>query len=241
MAFDFGSMLASAGGSLLNNIFADSRQSDAQNFSAQQFATRYQTTVEDMKKAGLNPMLAYGQGGGNAPTSSAASAGESNMGHVYNQSKLNSAQIANIDADTENKRISSENIAADTAVKRADMYLKMAQEDQAGASAASSRANVGYLEMQSKRISEEIKNIPKEGNRLDALVKNLSEEFKLIQSRTATQDEATKQMRWLAVKTMLESDLTGYDVKAAEDLGNLGRYGKEGKIVIDILRMLKGR
>lgn len=37
-------------------------------WSAQQFATRYQTTVKDLEAAGLNPMLAYGQGGGSPPT-----------------------------------------------------------------------------------------------------------------------------------------------------------------------------
>jgi hypothetical protein len=33
-------------------------------FNAQQYASRYQTTVNDLKAAGLNPMLAYGQGAG---------------------------------------------------------------------------------------------------------------------------------------------------------------------------------
>jgi methionine synthase II (cobalamin-independent) len=40
----------------------------ANQFSAQQYATRYQTTVKDLEAAGLNPMLAYGQGAGSPPS-----------------------------------------------------------------------------------------------------------------------------------------------------------------------------
>jgi hypothetical protein len=42
----------------------------AQNntWSAQQYATRYQTQVKDMQAAGLNPMLSYNTGAGAAPT-----------------------------------------------------------------------------------------------------------------------------------------------------------------------------
>lgn len=45
-----------------------SMMNDANQFNAQQFATRYQTTVKDLEAAGLNPMLAYGQGGGSPPS-----------------------------------------------------------------------------------------------------------------------------------------------------------------------------
>lgn len=227
--------LLSLGGNLLNNFFAGERQEDAQEFSAQQFATRYQNTVKDMKAAGLNPMLAYSQGGGNAPTSSAASAaGGADLGMVHLQSKMNTAQVANIEADTKNKEAQASNIRADT-------MLKVAQEGLAGASADQARANIGYLETQSKRIVEEIKNIPKEGERLDALVKNLAEEYRLIKEKTHSQEQATNQLRWLAVKTMLEGDLLSLDLEAARNLENLGRHAKEGKIVLDILKMLKGR
>jgi len=41
------------------------------------FKSRYQDTVKDMRKAGLNPALAYGQGGGNPQTSDLPNVGES--------------------------------------------------------------------------------------------------------------------------------------------------------------------
>jgi len=50
------------------NEAAWDRAQSAQQFSAEQFATRYQTTVKDLKASGLNPMLAYSQGPGTSPT-----------------------------------------------------------------------------------------------------------------------------------------------------------------------------
>lgn len=43
--------------------------------------TSYQRAVEDLKRAGLNPVLAYSQGGATTPTGSQASAGGSRSGY----------------------------------------------------------------------------------------------------------------------------------------------------------------
>lgn len=235
-----GGVLSFLGGKNRND--SQERQAAAANeFSAEQFASRYQTTTRDMQAAGLNPMLAYSQGGGVAPTGQQAQIQDTVTPAVqkYNEYKINSAQVANINADTENKQAQSANIEADTVLKRAQSYLVAAQEGLAGASADQSRAQTSYLEFQAKKISEELKNIPKEGNRLDALVKNLGQEYKLLLEKTHNTVQATQQLKWLATKAMLESDLLGLDVKAAEDMSNLGRYSKEGKIVLDVLRELR--
>jgi len=48
---------------------ANAERADAANaWSAAQYATRYQTMTKDLQAAGLNPMLAYSQSPGSAPT-----------------------------------------------------------------------------------------------------------------------------------------------------------------------------
>ena len=66
-------------------------------WSAQQYATRYQTTVKDLQAAGLNPMLAYGQGPGTAPTASAVAPMQNSLGSAvegYNKTRATSAAAA---------------------------------------------------------------------------------------------------------------------------------------------------
>lgn len=209
----------------MNNFFAGQRQEDAQNFSAQQFATRYQTTVRDMEAAGLNPMLAYSQGGGSAPTSSAASAPSgADLGMVHLQSKMNSAQVANIEADTENKE--------------AQAKLIEAQAAQAWASAGQSSANVQKMEFEIKKIIEETKNIPDEGRRIRATVNMLAEQGALMAQQGSTQVEIRNELAARIAKLKAETKVLGFDIQAAQSLDNIGRETGQLKPFFDIVRGL---
>jgi hypothetical protein len=55
-------------GGLLTNDANKDIAAENNAWSAQQYATRYQTQVKDLQAAGLNPMLAYNQSPGTAPS-----------------------------------------------------------------------------------------------------------------------------------------------------------------------------
>lgn len=113
------SALISAGSSILGGLFGGSSNKKAaqaqMEWQERMRATQYQTAVEDMKKAGLNPMLAYSQGGaGNLSGASYSvdpTIGTQAVSSAL-QAKLNEATIKNM-------REQNSNIQADTKVKQA--------------------------------------------------------------------------------------------------------------------------
>jgi len=209
-------------GGLADNLFAKSRQEDAQAFSAQQYATRYQTQTEDMKKAGINPMLSVSSGAGSQPTSTASSPGSN-----FTQAALNSAQIANINADTENKD--------------AQRKLLEAQASQANASAGQATANVGQINATVEKIGAEIAKIKGDTNfdtQQDILKQTawmLQQQGVANQERGMTEGASRAQIAQTIQKLIQETKLASFDVKAAESLSNLGRTSKELQPVIQML------
>lgn len=148
----------------MNNSAAASRQQNAQNFGAEQFATRYRTTMKDMQAAGLNPMLAYMQGASGQPSGSAtSSAGYSPLGSetvsAVNDSRIASATEAKIEADTEKSKAETANINTDT-LGKANVPARIAAETAlALQSAETAKAQMNKYIAELPQINEQIKTL----------------------------------------------------------------------------------
>lgn len=235
----------------MNNDAAEDRQYAAQDFSAQQYRTRYQTTVEDMRAAGLNPGLAYGGISGTPPTSSAASsAGTPDLGASYNQTRMTTAQN-----EVQNEQVN--NIRADTANKVSSSNLIDAQAAQAWSTAALNAANLPAVAETVNKLKAEIVNlqattanthsltdkIKTETEMLGVMMHKLTEEAELAYQRGLTEAQVRSQIQTTIQKLKSETNLNisndtlrRYEIEAAKNLNNLGRNAKEAKPIFDIIK-----
>jgi len=118
------------------NAFNAAQSAQQMQFQERMRATQYQTAVDDLKKAGLNPMLAYTQGGAGTPSGAAASAAGSHRTENVAASAANSAaqaaqftnimeQNALLKAQINKTDTESDNIMAETMNKRdLNPYIK---------------------------------------------------------------------------------------------------------------------
>lgn len=78
------------------NSFSASQAQLQRDFEERMSNTAYQRAVEDMKKAGINPVLAYQLGGADVPSSSAASSSMSSASRSSSGNNIDSQILAGI-------------------------------------------------------------------------------------------------------------------------------------------------
>ena len=112
----WGGLVAGLVGAGASSALGQKSANKQMDFQAKMSNTSYQRAMADMKAAGLNPMLAYQQGGASTP--SGASTGAPNIDIGGQQASLNSAKVA---------KQQKKQVEQQTAVTAADARIKAAE------------------------------------------------------------------------------------------------------------------
>ena len=217
-------------GGIADNLFANDRQNSAQQFSAQQYATRYQTQVADLKAAGLNPMLAYAQPPGNSPGGVVSTPG--NQFSSVADTAINSAQNALLKANAR-KANAEASITEEVGLDRARAELS-----QVLSTTALTAAQQANIESQTQNNIASLNNIKAEGVRLVRAAELLYQQANESFARQLTEAQRVGLVQAQAKYYSSQAGLAGLDLDAAAKLENSGAISKQIKPYFDILRGL---
>jgi hypothetical protein len=137
--------------------------------------TQYQTAVDDMKKAGLNPMLAYSQGGAGTPTGAMGQVSTAKVGNSLASALQGYQSMAQTNADLEQKDALTKNTSAQTIKTEADTIQTAVQ--------------IGNILEQTKVNTQTYKNLEVTFNKLLEEIALLKVQKPLVQAQTRLSTE----------------------------------------------------
>lgn len=172
-----GSVAGSVLGSAVQNHYNSANAAQANAWNVENYKHRYQWAAEDMRKAGLNPILAATNGiGGSISGASAASVGMSDIGSTMNSARAASAAerqaknaehlaISQIDknvAEADSTRQATHGIVLDNGIKANNLNLAEQTYEK----------RLGY-ELQ--RMDQELENLRLQGSYLSSgIISNIA-------------------------------------------------------------------
>lgn len=224
-------------------IFNQAEASTQRDWLRDMSNTSYRRAVEDLKQAGLNPMLAYSQGGASTPSGASASGpaaqasalptiGNKNLAGI--SSAAASVALQQQQAQIDQTRAQTENIRTQTESERMKQPGHLLSGEIATAQARKLREEIANIIEHTQvnrqtaiRINSEVHNLIKQG-------KNIDETFHLIQAQIKRELSGTDLNRATERLNRLRGDLEQLDIKGEagarskyyETIGPTG-YGAE--------------
>jgi paraquat-inducible protein B len=134
--------------------------------------TAFQRSVEDMKKAGINPILAFSQGGASTPPGASATMtnemapalqsaldykrNKAEIENIQQQNKLNQALEASAKKDAEVKSASANQIRQRTVLEAKDLPTAIAQREASEIAISTAKALAAELNNQKNKYSKDV-------------------------------------------------------------------------------------
>jgi len=145
------------------------------DFQERMRETQYQTAVKDMKEAGLNPMLAYSQGGAGTPTGAMGSVSTAQMKNALGAGVTGYQQLASNNAETDLKQSQTTATTAQ-AIQTEAQTIKTKQETLKSMEDTNlSTQQLQNLRMQVQKLDEEILNLRATRGLTNVQTKNVKE------------------------------------------------------------------
>lgn len=222
---------------LLGNEFESDEATFARDHSAHQAllnrdfqermsSTAYQRGTADMKAAGLNPMLAYQQGGASTPGGAQGMTLKGSASNTSPTALQTAAQIQNLNAQTENTKADTQNKLDDNPNVRGVLGLQNRQMDKLRVEVENILQQVDLNVQQTRKIFEEVKNAILEGKRIEAHTGNIKIDtlLKGLEIPEATNKaEAQKKWEWYMRNIRPFSDDVSGAVNSAKTIRDMGR------------------
>lgn len=147
-----GSMGAGMMGAMFSGKFNKDSQEDVQDFQRDMYLHRYRMQMEDMQKAGLNPILASGA----TPPGPGSGTGGTTISSPDLVGALSTAaQMKRVEADVETQK-------AQRFLMGAQAAESITRADQNTQATAESRARVPNVEASTNKLAEEVKKVQQE-------------------------------------------------------------------------------
>lgn len=202
----------------------------SRDWSERMSSTTYQRTMKDMLQAGLNPMLAYSNGGSSVPTGASASFATSIDPSGSYVTSSRQAAAAESQAESASRNADSSQIQAISAFKNANTI------------AAKAEWEIKLTQINTDKVLSEIRNIDTDTEKVRRMSEMLYQQSELMKSQNINEKERLSVLQRTAEKLKTEIDLNTLDIDAALKFDNFGREAAQYKPLLDLLKFVfRGR